>query len=196
VLKINEIFYSIQGEGMHTGLPVVFVRFAGCNLKCSWCDTDHEKYVKMRVDKLWRIIEGFKCTNIILTGGEPTIQDYMRILKYWKCDAEYWIGIETNGRIQIPQKDFELFNWVTVSPKPHYYHNLKQLKGDEMKIIDEPGLTDLDLNAAWWNNNRNFDYFYLQPMSGKRIRKTVERIKRLKSPWRLSLQCHKLIGIK
>ena len=72
-MRINEIFYSLQGEGYFTGTPAIFVRFAGCNLRCPWCDTDVAKRFTVSRTDLLREIAGFKAKSVILTGGEPTL---------------------------------------------------------------------------------------------------------------------------
>ena len=75
--KINEIFYSIQGEGFHAGTPAIFVRFSGCNLKCSFCDTKHEEFKYMNDEDILQEIHSYPCRFVILTGGEPMQQvDY------------------------------------------------------------------------------------------------------------------------
>ena len=71
--KINEIFYSLQGEGYHTGTPAVFVRFSGCNLKCSFCDTQHEEGTLMTDDEIIAEVSKYPAATVILTGGEPSL---------------------------------------------------------------------------------------------------------------------------
>lgn len=73
-LNVNEIFYSLQGEGGRSGQPSIFIRLAKCNLSCSFCDTDFERGVKMTTDEILRKIEPYGCKWIIWTGGEPTLQ--------------------------------------------------------------------------------------------------------------------------
>ena len=73
--KINEIFYSLQGEGFHTGTPAVFIRFSGCNLKCSFCDTQHEEGVLMSDEEILDAVGEYPATTVILTGGEPFTLD-------------------------------------------------------------------------------------------------------------------------
>ena len=68
--KINEIFYSLQGEGFHTGTPAVFVRFSGCNLKCNFCDTQHEKGILLSDEEIINQVNSYPCRMVILTGGE------------------------------------------------------------------------------------------------------------------------------
>ena len=71
--KINEIFYSLQGEGYHTGTPAVFIRFSGCNLKCSFCDTQHEAGTLMTDDEIIAEVSKYPAVTVILTGGEPSL---------------------------------------------------------------------------------------------------------------------------
>ncbi|MGL5730453.1 MAG: 7-carboxy-7-deazaguanine synthase QueE, partial [Bacteroidales bacterium] len=93
--KINEIFYSLQGEGYYTGAPSVFIRFSGCNLKCSFCDTEHETGTLMSDEQILEQINSYPCNQIVLTGGEPSLwidQDFIDLLHA----AGKYICIETN----------------------------------------------------------------------------------------------------
>ena len=75
-LKVNEIFFSICGEGYNTGKPTIFIRLSGCNLKCKWCDTpNHNKGKKMTVETIMKHIKKYPSKNVCITGGEPTIQN-------------------------------------------------------------------------------------------------------------------------
>lgn len=181
MLKINEIFYSIQGEGRNTGLPCIFIRFAGCNKTCKWCDTKHNKFKLMTSDAIINKIETYPCNNIIFTGGEPTLQDYTT-LQYSLAMKGYWIGIETNGT-----KEVKGFDWITISPKDT---NIKSFKCHECKVV-WTGKEDLD----WIRGHTFARYYYLQPCSNKNIKATVNQVLK-HSDWRLSLQCQKLINIK
>lgn len=71
--KINEIFYSLQGEGYHTGTPALFIRFSGCNLKCPFCDTQHEEGRWMEDEEIWAEAAACPARTVILTGGEPSL---------------------------------------------------------------------------------------------------------------------------
>lgn len=190
MLKINEIFYSIQGEAHNTGMPVVFVRFSGCNLKCKWCDTEHKTYAKMTEDEIVKKIKTYGCNNVIFTGGEPTIQNIDGLHKKLLASG-YWVGLETNGtNVAV------LFDWVTVSPKSQ--NNLECTVCEECKVV-WTGKEDL----GWFRTNIYADYYYLQPCFVKddpkatmiNIREVIEIVK--KNPdWRLSAQVHKLINIR
>ena len=100
--KINEIFYSLQGEGFHVGTPAVFVRFSGCNLKCEFCDTRHEEGVMMSDEEIVEKVCQYPCKTIILTGGEPGLwvdEDLVAALH----KAGKYVCIETNGTCVLPQ---------------------------------------------------------------------------------------------
>lgn len=122
---VNEIFYSLQGEGVRAGEASVFVRFAGCNLRCSmepgplspggWdCDTDHEHGKKMSIGELFETCEteGNGCRWVVLTGGEPALQLDHLLLEVLR--TRFHIAIETNGTIELPSWGLD---WITVSPK-------------------------------------------------------------------------------
>ena len=110
--KINEIFYSLQGEGFHTGTPAVFVRFSGCNLKCSFCDTQHEEFRMMTDDEIIAEVCTYPCQMVILTGGEPGLSIDSQLTKALHAAGKY-IAIETNGTCVLPED----IDWVTCSPK-------------------------------------------------------------------------------
>lgn len=186
--RINEIFYSIQGEGRNTGMPAVFIRFAGCNLKCSFCDTDHSEKMLMTKEEILRKVEKFACGNIILTGGEPTNQDIYDLIVFLS-DEDYYICLETNGTNLI--EDYEIYlDWITVSPKS--LSNWKLRRGTELKLVyTEQYIDELDKYFL-----EGFSFYYLQPCDGmNNLNNLIDFIKK-NSDWRLSLQCQKLINIK
>ena len=94
--KINEIFYSLQGEGFHTGTPAVFVRFSGCNLRCSFCDTRHEEGVMMTDEEIVEKVSSFPARMVILTGGEPSLWIDKALISRLR-EAGKQICIETQG---------------------------------------------------------------------------------------------------
>lgn len=178
--KINEIFYSLQGEGFHTGTPAVFVRFSGCNLKCSFCDTRHEEGILMSDEEILRAISAFPSNVVILTGGEPSLWIDRAFIDLLHRTGKY-ICIETNGTNPLP----EGIDWVTCSPKGV---PLRLAHIDEVKVVyTGQDLTEYaGLKAAW---------HFLQPCSCRNTKEVVEYI--LHHPqWRLSLQTHKLIDIR
>jgi 7-carboxy-7-deazaguanine synthase len=102
-MKINEIFYSIQGEGRWTGLPNIFIRTAGCNLLCSYCDTKYAFNTnrEMTITEIINEIKNYKCNHICITGGEPLIQNETNDLIDILCKKNYLICLETNGSINL-----------------------------------------------------------------------------------------------
>ena len=73
-MRVNEIFYSIQGEGRYTGTPAIFIRLAGCNLRCNFCDTEHQPYQDLTEEEIMRQIADFPADHVVITGGEPMLQ--------------------------------------------------------------------------------------------------------------------------
>lgn len=197
--KINEIFYSLQGEGHHTGYPSVFIRFSGCNLQCPFCDTHHNDGVAMSDTDIVRAINLYKADWVVLTGGEPSLSidaDFIRLIKQMTGKK---VAIETNGTNVLP----EGIDWVTVSPKIGIEDvggapEIKVQRADEIKVVD-----------VGQNLERYFDLpckgentlMYLQPcyVSDAKVResntlRTVRRV--LENPrWTLSLQTHRYLGI-
>jgi len=102
-MKINEIFYSIQGEGSWTGLPNIFIRTTGCNLRCTYCDTQYayEAGTEMTIASILSQIKSYPCTHICLTGGEPLLQHDAPELLAALSKKHYKTSIETNGSIPI-----------------------------------------------------------------------------------------------
>ena len=102
-MKINEIFHSIQGEGKNVGLPTIFVRTTGCNLRCRYCDTTYAYYKgeEMGLQDIMKEIRKWDCKRICLTGGEPLLQEEMTEFADMLISGGYTINIETNGSIDI-----------------------------------------------------------------------------------------------
>lgn len=94
--KINEIFYSLQGEGYHTGTPAIFVRFSGCNLKCDFCDTQHEEGKMMTDDEIIAEVKKYPAVTVVLTGGEPSLWIDDELIDRLHQAGKY-VTIETNG---------------------------------------------------------------------------------------------------
>lgn len=111
--KINEIFYSLQGEGRHTGVPSVFVRFSGCNLRCPFCDTRHEEGRMMSDAEIFAEVARYPGEWVILTGGEPGLWIDEEFVTSLKKATGKRVAIETNGTRPLPSS----IDWVCVSPK-------------------------------------------------------------------------------
>ena len=122
-----EIFESLQGEGRNMGRPCVFIRFAGCNLKCPWCDTDARKRFSASLDELLTELAQYKAKSVILTGGEPTIQKEMPELVAALKKNGYWIGVETNGTSAADWLGF--VDYVACSPKAEFAEFYKSGRG-------------------------------------------------------------------
>ncbi len=102
-LRINEIFYSIQGESTFAGLPCVFVRLTYCNLRCSFCDTEYAFFegTDQTIDEIIEKVKSYKCRLVEITGGEPLIQKNVHALMTKLCDAGFQLLIETAGHMDI-----------------------------------------------------------------------------------------------
>lgn len=206
---VKEIFYTLQGEGANAGTPAVFCRFSGCNLwsgreedraaaQCKFCDTDFfgtdgvggGRFETARdLARACRAALGeiAGTSLVVLTGGEPMLQvdaDLVGALH----DAGFAIAIETNGTLPVPDD----IDWICVSPKAGAA--LKQRRGDEMKLVYPQ--SDLPPEAV---RHLDFDHFFLQPMDGPdAATHTAAAVSYCLAhpPWRLSLQTHKIVGIK
>ena len=111
-MRINEIFYSLQGEGFFTGTPAVFIRFSGCNLKCPFCDTNHQHGQEMSEDEIAGEAAKYPAKHVVITGGEPSLQLTASLIdKLHECGK--FVAIETNGTHNIPEN----IDWITLSPK-------------------------------------------------------------------------------
>jgi len=208
---VKEIFYSLQGEGANTGRPAVFCRFAGCNLwsgreedraeaTCSFCDTDFTgtggpgggrfadpDALAVAVADLWPWLSGCGEPLVVCTGGEPLLQLDEALLDMLHSRG-FQVAVETNGtRVPPPGLD-----WICVSPKVGA--PLRLTWGDELKLVyPQPGIDPDRLTAL------AFQHFFLQPMDGpdrdRNTRLSIEYC--LAHPrWRLSLQTHKIVGLR
>jgi len=187
---IVEVFTSIQGEGLYTGAPANFIRLAGCNLACDFCDTDkvakEELSPKEIVAKLNALVE-----IVIITGGEPTIHDLDELIKALRNERRYRIHLETNGTNDLLYN----FDWVSVSPKQS--GKLRWLSFDEAKwLIPEWSYEEIMFDIA--------EHHFLQPVNYEKVlnSKNVQECLWLLTnkfppkPLRLSIQLHKVIGVK
>lgn len=178
--KINEIFYSLQGEGYHTGTPAVFVRFSGCNLKCSFCDTQHEEGTMMTDEEILAEVNKYPSHIVILTGGEPALWIDDAFIDFLHRAGKY-VCIETNGTKPLPVA----IDWVTCSPKQGAALHVNGM--NEVKVVYE----GQDLSVY---EDLPAEHFFLQPCSCSNTAETVACV--MQHPqWRLSLQTHKLIDI-
>lgn len=204
---VKEIYYTLQGEGAHTGRPAVFCRFSGCNLWsgreedrssaiCQFCDTDFRgtdgpmggRYTATALAQAVRALfpdEG-GVPYVVCTGGEPLLQMDAALLEAFH-QQQLEVGVETNGTIVAPPG----IDWICVSPKAGA--PILQLSGDELKLVfPQPEAQPEEFTHL------QFTHFYLQPMDGPDVahntKATIEYC--LNHPqWHLSLQTHKVTGI-
>jgi len=144
MLKINEIFFSIQGESSYAGLPCVFVRLTGCNLRCSYCDTEYAFYEgeNFSVDDIFEKVSDYNCNLVEITGGEPLLQKDVYPLITKLCDNGYTVLLETNGSLSIKKVDkrvIKIIDFKTPSSKmgkENFFENIKYLNSkDEVKFV-------------------------------------------------------------
>lgn len=195
--RINDIFYSLQGEGHNTGRAAMFIRFAGCNLRCSFCDTEFDTYREMSDEQILAAISQYPARFVVLTGGEPTLQVDEAFVELLHQHG-YEVAMESNGTRPAPQN----LDWLTVSPKVRSEKlEVKSEKlADELKVVfDETTAPESYLSLL---TSHFSPLLFLQPCdTGDAARneaivaRCVEYIK--EHPWwRLSLQTHKLVGFK
>ena len=144
MLKINEIFKSIQGESSHAGLPCIFVRLTGCNLRCTYCDTGYAFYEgkEMSVADVVKAVEGCGISLVEITGGEPLLQKEVYPLMQALLEKKYTVMLETGGSLsldEIPKAVIKIMDLKCPSsgeePRNHY-ENLGQLTfQDEVKFV-------------------------------------------------------------
>ncbi|MGI6047742.1 MAG: 7-carboxy-7-deazaguanine synthase QueE [Petrimonas sp.] len=191
-LTVNEIFYSLQGEGGRTGEASIFIRLSKCNLACSFCDTDFEFGNRMTLDEILAEISQYPCQWIIWTGGEPTLQLKDETVAFF-TEKGYKQAIETNGTRRVPAG----IDYITCSPKQQF-EKIRTLipEVDELRFPIAKGDVLPDISILPKTNR-----YLLSPIFDnlKVIRENVDYCVDLikQNPqWTLSLQMHKLIGIK
>ncbi len=144
MLKINEIYFSIQGESTHAGLPCVFVRLTYCNLRCTYCDTEYAFYEgkDMSLEEIVAEVNKYNCDMVEITGGEPLIQKEVQPLMTTLCDLGYKVLIETGGSLPIENIDQRVHVIMDLKcpssrmMKKNRYENLQFIKPiDEIKFV-------------------------------------------------------------
>jgi organic radical activating enzyme len=190
MLQLAEIFYSIQGEGTYAGAPCVFVRLAGCNLTCRFCDTDYSLKFFARVDDVVaRVRElGGACPMVVLSGGEPTAQrELSALVDALRADGRR-VHIESNGTIPLALPDDV---WLTISPKERL-HSAQAARANEAKLI-----VDERVPLEWIERFPPATPIFLQPEGNKpkNVALACEAVKAHPARLRLSLQTHKFIGV-
>ena len=206
--RIKEIFFTQQGEGKNTGKDFIFVRFSGCNLwsgqekhrasaVCKFCDTDfygtdginggkyQAKELIEKIKSLW--ISADSQIRVVLTGGEPLLQVDRGLISSLKKENIY-IAVETNGTLEAPDG----IDWICMSPKANT--EIKLRKGSEVKVVyPQKNLNPDNFNVL------DFKNFYIQPMDSENYEDNVSQSVKfcMQNPnWKLSLQTHKILGIR
>lgn len=193
---IFEIFYSIQGEGEHSGMPAVFVRLGGCDVGCHWCDVkeswDASKNKQISTDEIISKVKSFNCKTVIITGGEPLIYNLDYLTSELKS-LDFKIHIETSGAYPISGT----FDWVCFSPKKF------------KKPIENFGLNANELKVVIYNKS-DFQWaeevrktvksnckLFLQPEWSKRktANKLIVDYIKTNNEWKISIQTHKFLEI-
>lgn len=196
---IVEIFETLQGEGFNTGMPSIFIRFGKCNLACPWCDTNYNQFEMMTLEQILQKVYQFTARNIIITGGEPTIQPNIQQLLDQLKQQGYFIAIETNGLKPVPPQ----IDYIATSPKRLYQKNYLKHHIDsahEVRIVVDG---DVKLFCEQIEDTIKAERYYLSPCEQNGEMNLLETITLLgklnqrpnKPRWQLSIQTHKLIGI-
>jgi len=200
-IKINEIFYSLQGEGIDAGLPTIFIRLTGCNLRCNYCDTRYAFYEGkyMAIDEIMESIKKWNSRRVCITGGEPLLQKNVYGLIEKLLEKGYEISVETNGSISImklSKMDVKIKMDIKLPSSGMHdkmlFGNISLLRGDD------------ELKFIIWNRD---DYEYakdiiarykprcqiiMQPVWGSKI-KLAEWILKDELDARYSIQLHKIL---
>lgn len=192
--KVNEIFNSIQGEGTHAGRNATFVRFSGCNLVCSFCDTWHRQGVWMEVAQILEQCGRFATKFVVLTGGEPTLWNLNPLLEALHKEG-FFVAMETNGTRPVPPN----VDWVTCSPKAGLCAGAEIGidRADELKVLYTGDAFSNDTYAKIEAKEH-----YLQPLDTCDESKNREIVNSLLGyiqahpQWKLSVQLHKLLGVQ
>lgn len=198
--RIVEIFETLQGEGFNTGMPSIFIRFGKCNLACPWCDTNYNQYTTKTLAEIMAVVRGFSAKNIIITGGEPTIQPNLeRLLDVLKAEG-YFIAVETNGLKPVPKH----IDYIATSPKRIYQKNYLKHHipfAHEVRIVVDGDMLEF---CEQIENTIPAERYYLSPCETDGVMNMLETITQLgklnqrshKPRWQLSIQTHKMAGIE
>lgn len=193
-MRVNEIFYSLQGEGFFTGTPAVFIRLSGCNLRCPFCDTQHEAFTEMTEQEIAAEAARHEARHVVITGGEPTLQLTESLIALLHKAGKF-VAIETNGT-RVPPV---CTDWVTFSPKDAYVHTRQAVPvitcADELKLVYDGSPLPAYPTVSVCHR-------FLQPCDTGNADRNAELLKQtiaycLAHPeWRLSLQTHKITNIR
>ena len=198
---VVEVFESLQGEGYNTGMVAVFLRFGRCNLACPWCDTAYNTFEMLDEDAVMARVMALRRRNLIVTGGEPFIQEGLGDLLERFKETGYWIGVETNGLVAPPAEWLRRIDYVAVSPKALYaelYDDEQMMRrADEVRVV-----VDGDIRAfcETMRDRIEAEHYFLSPCERDgafNVEETVRLLGKLNrgrrgGKWLLSVQAHKL----
>ena len=194
-MKVSEIFYSLQGEGYHSGTPAVFVRLAGCNLSCPFCDTATGGGTDLSEQSIAKAVDRYPARLVVVTGGEPSLQLTSTLVDLLHEGGKY-VAVETNGTHPLPAE----VDWITLSPKDPWLGDAARpvlAAANELKVVFDGGHEPQGYPHISISHAR-----FLQPCdTGDPVRNaaiaTAAAQYIMAHPqWRLSLQTHKIIGIQ
>lgn len=206
--NISEIFYSIQGESSRAGMPCVFVRFQGCEIRCSWCDTAYsldikQKELSYKGIEIIREIEMYNCNYILFTGGEPLYQPNTVDLMNFLADSGYLVSVETNGHQDISMIDnrvVKILDLKCPGSGMEKYNNYKNL--DYLTNIDEIKFVIKDKNDYLWAkekvinlnlNDKVYNVIFSPVFNQMDYQELANWILADNLPVRMQLQIHKYI---
>ena len=193
---VMEHFYTIQGEGMHSGTAAYFIRLGGCDVGCVWCDVkeswDANVHPQMSTHDLIEILKEVDADTVVLTGGEPAMYDLTNLVEGVKLIGKK-VHIETSGAYPILGN----FDWITFSPKKFKAPIATEVqKADELKVVvfNKSDFKWAELYAEQVNENCKL---YLQPEWSKEKQMAAEIVEYVKEhpQWKISLQTHKYLNI-
>lgn len=196
VLPVMEMFYSIQGEGYHTGKPAFFIRIGGCDVGCAWCDVKESWKASLHplysIEEIMTILNATPATAVVLTGGEPYKYN-LKILTEALTDKGYSIFVETSGTEPVSGKH----NWICLSPKHQQQPEPEIWRiANELKVVIHS-----DNDFSWAEECRKMVAadckLYMQPEWSvhKTLTPRIIEYVKVNTHWALSLQTHKYLNI-
>lgn len=197
---IVEIFESLQGEGFNTGMPSIFIRFGKCNLTCPWCDTNYNQFEQWTLNEILAKVRSYTAKNIIITGGEPTIQPNLSLLLNQLKKEGYFLAIETNGLKEIPPQ----IDYIATSPKRMYKEKYQRRCiefANEVRVVVDG---EVQAFCEQLESKIQADHYYLSPCEIEGKMNLLETITQLgilnqranKPKWQLSIQTHQIVDIE
>ncbi len=202
---VVEIFRSLQGEGFNTGREMVFLRLGGCNLDCPWCDTDFTRFEMIPAAEIMRRIDSYGVKALLVTGGEPLIVKGLHALLEKFRSSGYWVAVETNGLAVAERDVLKLFDYITVSPKACYarlyYEATAVTRAHEVRVVAESNALEF---CRFVGERIKAERYYISPCEREGVIDIETGVRLLgvlnqgdvRPPWLLSLQTHKLCGLR